>query len=689
MKNLFFIFCLLFLLLSLNSILFSQLTNRWEFEDTSKLQYSGYSGFSNFYYHKTGIMAGIDENDFVVVGGDYNMVYFRKNLYVIKRYTDSGNNIDIIYNDTVNVAQRIHSVSHPVKNVIVAVGDTNNYLGIWGSTEYYKSFGMILLTTDAGATWERKTIDSNKTFRCVSMCDSLNGIILQSDLDNYFNPKDELYDSLLITSYGWKTINKIPLPEDAGFVFYCWCLTPQKYYIHCRSKSDGTEFLYLTTDGGMSWNQSTHLPPGIIIDDIKFISDKNIFVAANRAVESSASPWEPVIYKSSNGGVTWRECNNVFREIREDVFRLYSIDFCDSLNGIAVGGEGKILRTSDGGETWDREYSPFIFSKPKNDNTLKSVFYPQKDFAFSSWSSDYTMKCINNRTLSKPIFYKIFNAGHQPLNNVKISWTYIKGAERYRLKVDTTQSSGLTGGYDFDNSLIDTIVIDTIYIIKSLDSHTVYHSWVKSINDSMESDWGDENSGFTTITSENDLYSPNLTYPFYASRVDNTKVTLRWNKVSTAERYHLLVTNDFNNDNYAELLTDTTYTIKDLVPSAFYYITLESIRGIFTSYKSWSYFRTRDVLGVDDEIINSNYNVLNIYPNPFSNYITIDIEGNNKSETIIIYDNFGRTVKTILTDFLGSFTTYNFTLSVESLPPGVYFVRLLGKAGAKVMIKTN
>ncbi|OGU38063.1 MAG: hypothetical protein A2X61_17080 [Ignavibacteria bacterium GWB2_35_12] len=658
------------------------MTNRWEIADTTDISYS------SFYSQSGGNLSGIDENDFVVMGGTHDFNW-QNNRYLIKRFTEKASKNEIIYYDTTNVNFRFLSISHPSKNFIVVVGDSNEYLGHYGKYENYKTFGMIMRTTDRGGTWEKRIIDSNNSFMSVSMCDSLNGIILQSDKDNYYNPKEVFNDSLLITNYGWITAYKIPVPSDAGRVVNCWCLSPQKFYLQCRSLSDGTEFIYNTTDGGTTWNQSAHFDKGINIYDIKFLNDKKIFVAVNRWVGDFRSAYEPGIYKSVDGGETWLECKNIFREREEDVFRLYSIDFFDDLNGIAVGAEGKILRTNDGGDTWTKEYLPFELPKPSIYNTIITVFYPKNDFAFILMSNDFALNCYNYKILSKPTFYSIYNPGYLPLNDVKLSWTSIKGAGRYRLKVDTIRVGGNTGQYDFEHPLIDTILTDTTFIIKNLEYNTIYHSWVKAINDSMESDWSDENSGFSTISFEDDLYSPNLIYPAYASRVENNKVTLRWNNVPTAERYLILINNDENSDVTSELLTDTTITITDLVPSAFYYVILKSQRGINTSYERWSYFRTRAVLGVEDELISEENDRLNIYPNPFSNKITIAVEGNNKTEAIILFDIFGRTIQTLKTKFLESGKTFDLELATEGLPSGVYFVRLQGSHIAKVVIKAE
>jgi len=79
---------------------------------------------------------------------------------------------------------------------------------------------------------------------------------------------------------------------------------------------------------------------------------------------------------------------------------------------------------------------------------------------------------------------------------------------------------------------------------------------------------------------------------------------------------------------------------------------------------------------VEDESKNyvTSKSIINAYPNPFYDNITLDIAGRNKPETIIIYDLFGRTVLTKSTGYLEEGRTHKISLSTEDLPQGVYYV---------------
>jgi hypothetical protein len=90
------------------------------------------------------------------------------------------------------------------------------------------------------------------------------------------------------------------------------------------------------------------------------------------------------------------------------------------------------------------------------------------------------------------------------------------------------------------------------------------------------------------------------------------------------------------------------------------------------------------IAGIDDF---ANNNIIKIQPNPFSSSITIDITGNDKPETIIIYDIFGRTVLTKQTDYIESLNTQHITLHTENLNPGIYYLRTKGNPETNLLIK--
>jgi photosystem II stability/assembly factor-like uncharacterized protein len=69
-----------------------------------------------------------------------------------------------------------------------------------------------------------------------------------------------------------------------------------------------------------------------------------------------------VIYFTADGGRAWQPQES---GVRAD---LYDVKFVDTLEGWAVGGEGTILHTKDGGRVWTQE-------RRTTDHTLESLFF--------------------------------------------------------------------------------------------------------------------------------------------------------------------------------------------------------------------------------------------------------------------------------------------------------------------------
>jgi len=65
------------------------------------------------------------------------------------------------------------------------------------------------------------------------------------------------------------------------------------------------------------------------------------------------SGWTGTVLKTTDGGQTWNALPNV-----PPNNAYYSISFTDAMNGWATGYSGKIIHTTDGGQSWTNESSP-------------------------------------------------------------------------------------------------------------------------------------------------------------------------------------------------------------------------------------------------------------------------------------------------------------------------------------------
>lgn len=108
-------------------------------------------------------------------------------------------------------------------------------------------------------------------------------------------------------------------------------------------KSSNESLVLYTEDGGLSWARQ-QLPPNDVATDFDFVGDGHGWIVSVKGN----------ILRTDDGGKTWQ----TQRFGGPTDFPLSKVDFRDSKNGIAVGGLGTILQTSDGGDHWSSVKSP-------------------------------------------------------------------------------------------------------------------------------------------------------------------------------------------------------------------------------------------------------------------------------------------------------------------------------------------
>ncbi|MBI3189394.1 MAG: hypothetical protein HYZ33_01975 [Ignavibacteriales bacterium] len=102
--------------------------------------------------------------------------------------------------------------------------------------------------------------------------------------------------------------------------------------------------VFKTTNGGISWIQQTSGADSAI-EEIFMLNHQSGWMLAPK-YRVQPNEWTGTHFmQTTNGGVTW------IKSDYPDVL-LYTISFCDSLQGLMGGEQGLILRTDDGGEIW-------------------------------------------------------------------------------------------------------------------------------------------------------------------------------------------------------------------------------------------------------------------------------------------------------------------------------------------------
>jgi photosystem II stability/assembly factor-like uncharacterized protein len=245
------------------------------------------------------------------------------------------------------------------------------------------SVGMIWHTSDGGATWQWQSLGGSKMSYRVFFHDSLFGwvathaaiLMRTTDGGNYWTqvivywlPADtvDFHGISFVDSLkGWMCAGQYPkewggdtiiFKKGQGFIVRSedggdsWVLQKRDtiydfFDIKFKDSLEGwvaggydstmEACVYHTTDGGRTWFLLI-LPQGSkIINSLELIDGTKLWAVGKNGT----------IIHSSDGGNSW------VMQISGVDTTLYDVDFADSLRGI-IAGDGVVLYTRDGGNTW-------------------------------------------------------------------------------------------------------------------------------------------------------------------------------------------------------------------------------------------------------------------------------------------------------------------------------------------------
>jgi hypothetical protein len=206
----------------------------------------------------------------------------------------------------------------------------------------------IRSTSDGGKTYDTTIINTVKKFNRmpiseISMLDSLTGVCRYSK---------ELY----YTDDGWETYQLILEMYDLEYhQFYNLELLGNNEIAIFEKDNLGFDtdtaisYYSRTKDLGLTWEKSVIVYENLRVDNICHIGDSIIFIGGD-ILRGSGSSQTDKVYKSTDGGKTWREILSHFDQ--NFPFGVRDMEFLDENNGILACNYGKVLRTTDGGDSW-------------------------------------------------------------------------------------------------------------------------------------------------------------------------------------------------------------------------------------------------------------------------------------------------------------------------------------------------
>lgn len=202
-----------------------------------------------------------------------------------------------------NTELNLNSIYFANDKFAVAVGDS----------------GTIIVSSDSGLKWERKTFNRKINFSDVYCSPTGNSILIGDSSTIYFS--NNFLDSLQQIPFqpGYNFFRVKFIDDETGFI-------------------TGNKGLILKTiNGGINWYKVATNTTELVFD-LDFIDSKRGFAVG----------WNGMILKTTNSGETWTKMDNGGND---NYFK--SVDFTKNGYGLIVGGDGTILRSTNYGEHWE------------------------------------------------------------------------------------------------------------------------------------------------------------------------------------------------------------------------------------------------------------------------------------------------------------------------------------------------
>lgn len=199
--------------------------------------------------------------------------------------------------------------------------------------------GAVLHSTNGGASWKVQARLGEGFLESIYFLDARTGWIC--------GDKGRLYRTADAGAH-WEDRS---FKKDELSLYSVRFLDARRGFLAGLDTAAGKAVMFETSDGGAAWKLLENLPAlGGLTDSLTFPSSSTGFAGGFNA-----------ILATRDGGRTWKAVHEAQGVVR-DVF------FLDEQMGWAVGHNGLVLRTKNGGEAWE-SLPPFT------GNRLRSVFF--------------------------------------------------------------------------------------------------------------------------------------------------------------------------------------------------------------------------------------------------------------------------------------------------------------------------
>lgn len=295
-----------------------------------------------------------------------------------------------------------------------------NYLqkiqGIQGSEKYVYACGYVnnsnpqsgvfLQTSNGGTIWTNSTINYID-FKTLHFINAFTGFIIGGRFDDV--NAGRIYKTtnagqgatgLTFSTYDNTAITTIGTFRAISFI------NTNTGWITATNSSNNTT-LVKTTNMGVNWNVVGGTITGVYINDIKFINEQTGFACGGGAEGNRAK-----ILKTTNGGQTWA----MQTYMNANMFNSMSWPaYFSTYRGFLCGENGLVYVSYDLGETWINQTTPNI-------NNLNCIYFPYADLGWAVGNNADVISTyhggvlVNNISTQVPDGYKVYQNYPNPFN---------------------------------------------------------------------------------------------------------------------------------------------------------------------------------------------------------------------------------------------------------------------------------